>query len=103
MLDIDIDFRCDILFVRLFGKLTKDNSSKLYRKIINLLNDRGIIDIVINIQNLSYIDYYGMKTIRKCYKMSGRCVLCVNPRWLNKIDDFKFVTDEKDVINKINI
>ena len=103
MLDIDIFFRCDVLFVRLFGKLTKDNYSKLIKEVFHLFNGASVLNLVINIQNLSYTDYYGMKAIRRVYKMCDNSLLCVNPNQLNMIEDFNTITDEASVMNKINI
>lgn len=103
MLDIDIDSRCGILFVRLFGRLTKENCFKLNKDVFSLLNDVGILNVVINIQNLSYIDYFGMKAIRRIYKTGNNSLLCVNPSQLNMVEDFRFVTDEMGAINTINI
>ena len=103
MLDIDVFSRCGVLFVRLFGRLTKDNYSKLNRDVLRLLNDVQVLNVVINIQNLFYIDHFGLKAIRRVYKMCDNSLLCVNPNQLNMVEDFNVVTCEESAISKINI
>jgi len=103
MLDIDIFFRCDVLVIRLFGRLTKDNYSRLNKDVFRFFNDTLVSNLIINIQNLSYADYFGMKAIRRIYKMCDNSLLCVNPNQLNMVEDFSVVTDERRAINKINI
>ncbi len=103
MLDIDIVSKGGILFVRLFGKLTKENSNKLNREVLNFIDDVGIYNIVINIQNLSYIDLYGMKNIKRCYKMCENSLICVNPNQINMLEDMEVIYDERVAFDKINI
>ncbi|MBR3897902.1 MAG: STAS domain-containing protein [Bacilli bacterium] len=98
MLDIDIDSKCGILFVRLFGTLNKETSKKLNKEVTKLLDDVGINNIVINIQNLLSIDMYGMKSLKRCYKICKNSLLCVNPNQISKIEDLKYVTDELSAV-----
>ncbi len=101
MLDIDIDSKMGILFVRLFGRLTKETRSKINEEVITLINNVGIQNIVLNIQNLNYIDESGIKTLKKCYKTCDKSFICANPNQLSLIGDLKYVTDEMTAVNLI--
>ncbi len=103
MLDIDIDSKMGILFVRLFGKLTKETRSKLNKEVITLINNVGIQNIVLNIQNLNYIDKSGIKTLEKCYKICEKSFICVNPSQIGLIKKLNYVTDEMTAVNLIGV
>ena len=103
MLDIDIDSKMGILFVRMFGKLTKETRSKLNEEVIHLIHKVGIKNIVLNIQNLNYIDKYGMKTIEKCYKICEKSFICLNENQIKLINNLKYVTDEMTAFNLISV
>ena len=101
MLDIDIDSKWGILFVRLYGKLTKDTRRKLNDEVINLIKKVGVNNIVLNIQNLNYIDESGVKTIIKCYKICEKSFLCINNNQLDLFKNLKCVTDELSAVSII--
>lgn len=103
MLDIDIDSKKGILFVRLFGKLTKETRSKLNKEVITLINKVGIQNIVLNIQNLNYIDESGIKTLEKCYETCEKSFICINTNQLDLIGNLKYVTDEMTAVNLIGL
>lgn len=103
MLDIDIDSKHGILFVRLFGKLTKETRRKLNEEVIELISTVGIQNIVINIQNLNDIDDQGKKALIKCYKMCDKSLLCINPNQTNIIENLNYVTNEISAINLIGV
>ncbi len=92
MLDIEIDSKVGILFVRLFGDLTKLTRKKFDRDVFLLIKQVGIKNIVINIQNLTNIDEIGIKTLKKCFYLcknnNGKCFICVknNNKLLNEFD-----------------
>lgn len=103
MLDIDIDSKMGILFVRLFGKLTKETRGKLNKEVITLINKVGIQNIVLNIQNLNNIDKSGIKTLEKCYKICEKSFICINPNQLELVKTLNYVTDEMTAVDLIGV
>ena len=103
MLEIDIDSKMGILFVRLFGKLTKETSRKMIREVISLINNVGVQNIILNIQNLNYIDESGLKILEKCYKTCDKSYICANPSQLKQIKALNTVTDELTAVNLIEV
>lgn len=103
MLDIDIVSRNGILFVRLFGKLTKENSSKLNKEVLDFIDTVGIYNIVINIQNIFEIDLYGLKAIKKCYKTCKNSLICANPNQFKMLEDMKVIYEEREAMKIIKI
>lgn len=101
MLDVDIDTRSGILFVRLFGDLTKDTKCILNRDLIPLINNVGINNIVINITNVHKTDIQGLKILKKCYKLCDKSILCINPNQINLLNGLKFAFDEMSAYNLI--
>ena len=102
MLEIDIDSKMGILFVRLFGKLTKETRRKINDEVITLINKVGIQNIVLNIQNLNLIDESGIKTLEKCYRICNKSYICANPNQLKKLKKLNIVTDEMTAVNLIS-
>ncbi len=74
MLDIDLAIKKGYLFINLSGNLNKDSSSKL-TKMLKILKNVGIKNIVVNINNVSNIDNYGKNIILSictiCKESSG--------------------------------
>lgn len=112
MLDIDIEPRYGILFVRLSGTLNKQNSKSL-NSVDNLLKQVGIRNVVFNIQNLEGIDKEGEKALLKSCEIGknnhGSILLCVkdNEEVTEKIsfllEKIGIVEDEMSALKKINI
>ena len=112
MLDINIEPRYGILFVRLSGTLNKQNSKSL-TSVDNLLKQVGIRNVVFNIQNLNNIDTEGSKALSKSCKIGksnhGSILLCVkdNKEVTEKIsfllDKIGIVEDELSALKKINL
>ena len=103
MLDIDVHSKYGILFVRLFGKLNKQTRGKMNKEVVKLLGEVGIKNVVINIQNIKELDEIGQKELKKCFKISENCLLCINQNQTNIIDKMKYITEEKEALNYINI
>ena len=103
MLDIDIVSKNGILFVRLFGSLTKENCKKLNKEVLKFIEEIGIYNIVINIQNLFNIDLYGLKTLKKCYKTCKNSLICINKSQINMLEDMRVIYEEKEAFEKIKI
>lgn len=109
MLKIDIESRRGILFVRLSGKLTKKNVSKLNSEVITLLKKAGIKNIVFNVSNLEYIDNYGKNILKNSFKIcknnKGEGFICLNQNQklkLNNLQNIKIINDELTAVNLIN-
>lgn|SRR5574344_1666791 len=83
MLDIDIEFRKGVLFIRLKGKLIDSTKDILKEEVISLMNGSGIANIVINLDNIESIDEKGidmiylLKTIVE--SKQGSLVICNTP------------------------
>lgn len=80
MLDINIEFRKGILFVRLSGELSKNTVDKLNNEVTNLIKDNGIRNIVFNINSLNMIDIKGINALLYNYEIirnnNGRSCVC---------------------------
>lgn len=67
MLDINIEFRKGILFIRLEGILNYETVYKLNEEVLNTIKMNGIKFIVFNLENLYSIDLEGIKAIMNHY------------------------------------
>ena len=56
MFNYNIEYRENILFIRLIGNLNKDNIYELDREIKNIIYNLGIYNIVFNFEQLDSID-----------------------------------------------
>ena len=105
MLKIDIEPIKGILFVRLSGTLSKKTINKLGKEVINLQKKTGIKNIVLNIDQLDYIDNYGKnaltKSIKICKHNNGQAFICSNKN-IN-IKDTKIINDELTALNLIKL
>lgn len=89
MIDIDIEFRKGVLFVRLVGKLTKEANIKFKEELITLINRSGICNIVINLENVVDIDNLGLDTLfllkNLVEKNDGHFVICNMPLKIERL------------------
>lgn len=80
MLNIDLEYKRGILFLRLNGKLNKKTSCILGDAIKELVNRVGIKYLLINFEKLYEIDKEGISTIITSYnnylKNSGKLMVC---------------------------
>ena len=80
MLEIDIENRRGILFVRLTGELSQDTIEKWNKDVKSLLVDIGIKNVVFNMTNLTSIDLKGINGLffgyELCKNNHGSMVLC---------------------------
>lgn len=80
MLNIIMEFRKGILFVRLKGKLTKDTTKEFQEDVIYRIQNNGIHNVVINVEGLEDLDLKGMNALLYCYesckKNKGTALLC---------------------------
>ena len=107
MLEIDITSKYGILFVRLFGELSKKTRKKLSLEVGDLLIDVGIKNVVFNLENVTFMDDFGYKTLLKyyhiCVKNNGKGAICINKNNFNyDLKPFNVVDDELSAVNFIN-
>ena len=80
MLEIDMEFRKGILFVRLHGELTKDTVHVLNEEVTRVIQDYQIIHVVFNIEELTAIDQAGCTALYHNYqittKNNGNVLVC---------------------------
>ena len=80
MLDINMEIRRGILFVRLIGNLNKETSKYFKEEVSNLIEENGIKYLVMNLSNLNNIDNIGADLILDEYryiaKINGKVVIC---------------------------
>ena len=80
MLNIIVEFRKGILFVRLEGELTKKTYLKLDQEVTSLIKDNGIRNVVFNIENLTKIDIKGINSLYYNYEIcnynNGKIMVC---------------------------
>lgn len=102
-----MEFRKGVLFVRLFGELTKDTIDVLQKEVTNIVKLYEIGDVVFNLSGLDRIDQYGISALKKNYQVSsllhGKLVVCGledeteirNKMKENRIFDFLFETSDE--------
>lgn len=80
MLDINMEIRRGILFVRLKGSLTKETTKYFKSEVSNLIEEKGIRYLVINLAYVNNIDEVGIDIILKEYRYiassCGKVVIC---------------------------
>lgn len=80
MLDIILEYRKGILFVRLGGELSKNTVNYFNEKVKEKIKRIGIRNVVFNIENVLYIDLKGANSLLCCYeickKNHGESMVC---------------------------
>lgn len=115
MLDIILEYRKGVLFVRLIGELSKNTSLIFYNKVIDVIKNNGINNVVLNLEYLKLIDYKGINLILYCYELCksnlGTTMICniVNLDTKNRLNScgilnyIKEFNSELDVLKTIEI
>ena len=89
MFKTNIEFRKGVLFIKVDGVLDKKNSSELKRSIIPLLLKNGFKYVVLNLDDVNYIDSYGIDVIDDInnivIKFNGKTTLIKNNNIEKKI------------------
>lgn len=92
MLDISIESRKGILFVRFDGSLNEQTLSKIEHDVSDLLRDNGISNVVFNMENVKSIDIFGVKALLNNYELcinnKGKSLIC-------NIDDLELKSNLK--------
>lgn len=80
MLNINMEYRKGILFVRLTGTFNNETSPKVEKEVSQMINQGGIKYLVFNIENVNYIDMSGIDAMMKNYDMicenKGKAIVC---------------------------
>ncbi len=80
MLDINMEIRKGILFVRLIGNLNRETAKYFKSEVSNLVENKGIKYLVLNLSNLDNLDAIGADLILDEYryiaKINGKVVIC---------------------------
>lgn len=115
MLDINMEFRKGILFVRLGGDFSGKNCSLLDKSLQKLVSNNNVRFITFNVSELTNIDSNGINTILKynndLLRLSGQALICCldNEKIKNKVQNsiipyYMFeIRDELAAINYINL
>lgn len=70
LLEIELEFKKGILFVRLNGILNKQTLNNFKNEVTKLIKETGIRNIVFNMSNLQDIDLDGIEELYNNYKIS---------------------------------
>jgi anti-anti-sigma factor len=115
MLDIDMEFKGGILFLRLSGVLASNTYTMLDNLLKRLILNNDVRFITFNVAGLNYIDAVGINTIVKynkaLLKIKGKALICGlyndlvklrvrNSKIINYIDE---VNDELGALKIINL
>lgn len=114
MLEINMEIRKGIMFIRLDGCLNSNTIDKFNDDVERLLIDNGIRDVVLNLSNLKDIDIKGINTLLESYQVCknnhGNTFICsINNLIKDKIYKSKLfnyifeVDSEIDAIRLINV
>ena len=80
MLEINMEYRKGILFVRMSGELTKDTVFYLNEEVTKRIEENGISNVVFNVEDLTTIDIKGIHALfynyEICHKNHGKTLLC---------------------------
>ena len=73
MLKMDLEYKSGVFFIRLIGKLTKKNSSKINNYLLPVIKKHQINNVIINLSNLKEIDDSGVEAI-----LNVKCIVKLN-------------------------
>jgi len=112
MLEINMEFRKGILFIRLNGQLNEKTVDKLEREVTELVKENGIRNLVFNLEDVTNIDINGINALLKNYKLckqnDGKTLVCNldNSLVKHRIHNsrlLKYMYETADEISAINI
>lgn len=103
MLDTNIEFNKGILFVRLSGRINNKNEKNVKDKVLTILKEGGIKNLVFNVENLNMEN--DITLFMECNKIiklnNGKMILCTSNN-LN-INYIEKANDELAALRMINI
>lgn len=112
MLEIDMEFRKGILFVRFIGELTKNTVDIVKKEVMDTLEEYGIGNVVFNISELKKIDHSGIEIMKENSKLiseqKGRALLCgvhslSMKRKLKQQQVFRYMDETSDELTALSI
>lgn len=115
MLEINMESRKGILFIRLKGMLNSHTVEKLDKEVTSLVINAGIRNLVFNLEEVTNIDMKGIDTLLKnyelCKKNNGKTLICnldnslvKNRIYNSKLLEFMYeASDEISAINVLNL
>ena len=104
MLNINMEYKFGILFVRLKGKLTVKNAQKLESSLIPIIINNGIKNLVYNFNELNSIDEVGYKLLimtLNAIKHNKGNALIVNNRF--KLKNIKEISNELNALEILKV
>jgi stage II sporulation protein AA (anti-sigma F factor antagonist) len=104
VLVIDLEVKHNVLLIRLSGELDHHTAETLRTKVTAVLDEKPIRHIVLNLENLSFMDSSGLGVILGRYKqiknMGGEMIVCSISPSVKRLFDmsglFKIVRLETD-------
>ena len=112
MLEINMEFRKGILFIRLIGALNEKTVDKLENEVTELVYENGIRNLVFNLEGVTNIDINGINALLKNYKLckqnDGKTLVCnldnsqVKSR-VYKSRLLKYMYEARDELSAINV
>lgn len=107
MLNINLEFRKGVLFVRLEGILNKDSVVKLKNEVSLIIKDNGIQNVVFNLSKLDNIDIKGINSLLYCYeivnKNKGKVMICgMKDNVANKIKRSRLLNYIKETSDELS-
>lgn len=111
MLDINMEFKKGILFVRLKGIINGDTTQLLDDHLTKLIEINGIKYLLINFEKVDYIDKYGIDIIIDNYHMisknNGKMILCGFNKIINYnisiLENLYQIKEERNAFSIINL
>lgn len=105
MLEINLEYRKGILFIRLKGQLIKSNASNLNEYVMSIIQPNGIKYIVYNFCLLDSFDIKGLEVLRESHNITrinkGEMFLC---GCMNKLDkEFKTIDNELQAFDLVRV
>ncbi|MDD3453680.1 MAG: STAS domain-containing protein [Bacilli bacterium] len=105
MLSSILEFRKGILFVRLEGVLNKKTVEQLH-DVVTLVKENDIINVVFNLEKVSFIDIKGINFLLYVYELSkkknGKSLLCgINSNVEKRIKESHILNYIKEAKNEL--
>lgn len=100
MQDVNIEFNRGVLFVRISGILDEINEEPIRKKVLEIIQEGGIKNLVFNVQNLQING--SVSIFKQCKNIinanKGKMILCTN----NNIS-LKYVDNAKDELEALRM
>ena len=109
-MDIDIDYKKGILFIRIIGNFIRSNISKFEERIIPIILELTAKKVSINLSNIIMIDNYGLESFIKISnivnRFNGKVAICDVNNYIKSSDVFDYCfksKNEESVVGVLNI